>query len=225
MTPQQVCSKLVNKLWQCCSNNLPTRCILNRLVASLLTSCDNAVPTTCQQDVFAIHSQKRASCNKLVDNLEQTCYQQADIRMRSHGLRQLVHNKSVPSCQQTWCKLSSTDLMQVVVNRLDASCHEQTWCKLSSTDLMQVVTNRLDASCHEQTWCKLSRTDLMQVVTNRLDASCREQTWCKLPSEESALWSFVYALFWTKNGQTDCHISVVVFRKITRLLYTDQLAR
>ena len=48
-----------------------------------------------------VHSQKRASCNKLVDNLEQTCCQQADIRMRSHGLRQLVHNKSVASCQQT----------------------------------------------------------------------------------------------------------------------------
>jgi hypothetical protein len=45
---QRVCSKLVNKLWQCCSNNLSTRCLLNRLLASLLTSCDNAVPTTCQ---------------------------------------------------------------------------------------------------------------------------------------------------------------------------------
>ena len=49
-----VCSKLVNKLWQCCSYNLLTRCVCNRFVASLLTSCDNAVPTTCQQDVFAI---------------------------------------------------------------------------------------------------------------------------------------------------------------------------
>ena len=137
----------------------------------------------------------------------------------------LVINKPISGCVRMACdSLFTTSLFQVV-NRLDASCHQQTWCKLSSTDLMQVVTNRLDASCHQQTWCKLSRTDLMQVVTNRLDASCREQTWCKLPSEESALWSFVYALFWTKNGQTDCHISVVVFRKITRLLYTDQLAR
>ncbi len=47
------------------------------------------------------HSQKRASCHKSVDILQQTCYQQADIRMRSHGLRQLVDNKSVASCQQT----------------------------------------------------------------------------------------------------------------------------
>jgi hypothetical protein len=41
MCLQQVCSKLVNKLWQCCSNNLSTICVRNRLVASLLTSCDN----------------------------------------------------------------------------------------------------------------------------------------------------------------------------------------
>ena len=33
-----------------------------------------------------VHSQKRASCNKSVYNL----LQQADVRMRSHGLRQLV---------------------------------------------------------------------------------------------------------------------------------------
>ena len=32
---------------------------------------------------------------KSVDILQQTCYQQADIRMRSHGLRQLVDDKSV----------------------------------------------------------------------------------------------------------------------------------
>jgi hypothetical protein len=51
MTPRQICSKLLNKLWQCCSKNLSTRCLLNRLVASLLNSCDNAVPTTCQQNV------------------------------------------------------------------------------------------------------------------------------------------------------------------------------
>jgi hypothetical protein len=37
---QQLCSKLVNMLHQCCSNNLSTRCVCSRLVkASLLTSC------------------------------------------------------------------------------------------------------------------------------------------------------------------------------------------
>ena len=37
------------------------------------------------------------SCNNLL--------QQADIRMRSHGLRQLVDDKSVASCEQACCKL------------------------------------------------------------------------------------------------------------------------
>ena len=40
------------------------------------------------------------SPNKLV-----TCYQQADVRIRSHDLRQLVDDRSVESCQQTCCKL------------------------------------------------------------------------------------------------------------------------
>ena len=33
-----------------------------------------------------LHSQKLASCIKCVDIPQQTCYQQDDIRMRSHGL-------------------------------------------------------------------------------------------------------------------------------------------
>jgi hypothetical protein len=131
-------------------------------------------------------------------------------------------------------------LMQVVNCRLDASCELQTWCKLWTADLMQVVNCRLDeirepcrldASCELQIWWNLWTADLMQVVNCRLDASCELQTWCKLWTADlmqvvkipSAWWSlciyFVYPLFWTKNGQTGCHISVVVFRKIIRLLY------
>ena len=34
-----------------------------------------------------LHRQNSANCNKSVDILQQSCYQQADIRMRSHGLR------------------------------------------------------------------------------------------------------------------------------------------
>ena len=52
-----------------------------------------------------VHSKKRENCNKSVDILQQTCYQQADIRTRSHGLRQLVDDKFVASCQQICCKL------------------------------------------------------------------------------------------------------------------------
>ena len=50
------------------------------------------------------------SCNNLL--------QQADIRMRSHGLRQLVDEKSVASCQHTCCKL----IAQLLINGLAASC-------------------------------------------------------------------------------------------------------
>ena len=48
---------------------------------------------------------KKRSYNKPVDILQQTCYRQAHIRMCSHGLRQLVDDKSVACCQQTCCKL------------------------------------------------------------------------------------------------------------------------
>ena len=34
-----------------------------------------------------------------VDILQQTCYQQANITMQSHGFPQLVNDKSVASCQ------------------------------------------------------------------------------------------------------------------------------
>ena len=39
-----------------------------------------------------------ASCDKSVDILQQTCYQQTDIRTHLNGLPQLVDDKSVPSC-------------------------------------------------------------------------------------------------------------------------------
>ena len=51
--------------------------------------------------------------------------QQADIRMRSHGLRQLVDDKSVASCRQICCKL------------IVQTCYRQTRCKL----FQQVVTS------------------------------------------------------------------------------------
>ena len=62
--------------------------------------------------------------------MQETCYQQADIRMRSHGLRQLTDDKSVASCQQTCCKLivknlSSTGLLQVVSTSCDKSANDK----------------------------------------------------------------------------------------------------
>ena len=44
-----------------------------------------------------LYTAKNTSCKNLL--------QQADIRMRWHGLRQLVDGKSVGSCQQTCFKL------------------------------------------------------------------------------------------------------------------------
>ena len=58
-------------------------------------------------------------CTRLV------CYQQADIRTRSHGSRQLVDDKFVASCQQTCCKL------------IVKTCYPQACCKL----FQQVVTS------------------------------------------------------------------------------------
>ena len=74
-----------------------------------------------------LHRQNSANCNKSVDILQQSCYQQADIRMRSHGLRQLVDDKSVASCQQIRCKL------------IVKTCYLQACCKL----LQQVISTGL----------------------------------------------------------------------------------
>ena len=86
----------------------------NQLATSLLPTCSTLVIIKPEQvvrtrlqdnepaaDLMQLNSQKRASCNTFVDILQQTCYQQADVRMRLHGLRQRVGDKSAASCQQT----------------------------------------------------------------------------------------------------------------------------
>jgi hypothetical protein len=50
ISPQQACSKLVNKFWQCCSNNLSTRYLLiglycSKLVNKLWQCCSNNLST------------------------------------------------------------------------------------------------------------------------------------------------------------------------------------
>ena len=66
-----------------------------------------------------MHSQKRAI------KLQQTSYQQADIRMCSFGLQQLIDHTFVASCQQTCCKLivktcpQATDLIQLDHDGID----------------------------------------------------------------------------------------------------------
>ena len=71
--------------------------------------------------------------NKPIDILQKTCYQQADIRMRSHGLRLLVDDKSVASCQQTCCKL------------IVKTCYPQPWYRL----FQQVETSLWTTGCNK----------------------------------------------------------------------------
>ena len=58
---------------------------------------------------------------------------EANIRMRSHGLRQLVDDKSIASCQQTCCKL------------IVKTCYPQACYKL----FQQVVTSLQMTSCNK----------------------------------------------------------------------------
>ena len=83
------------------------------------------------------------SCNNL---------SQATIRMRSHGLRQLVEDKSVASCQQTCRKL------------IVQTCYQQAFCKL----FQQVVTSLQMTNCS-----KPVLTDLLQLdKIEKLVATC-----------------------------------------------------
>ena len=82
-------------------------------------------------------------CADLSPKLWQSCYQQADIRMRSHGLRQLVDDKSVASCQQTCCKL------------IAKTCYPQACCKLFQqvgTSLQMTSCNKPDFNTPVATW-------------------------------------------------------------------------
>ena len=71
-----------------------------------------------KEDYQLLDNQKQGSSNKSVDIMERTCHQQADIRMRSHCLRQLVDDKSVASCQQICSKF------------IVKTCYPQACCKL-----------------------------------------------------------------------------------------------
>ena len=59
--------------------------------------------------------------------------------MHSHGLRQLVDDKSVASCQQTCCKL------------IVKTCYPQACCKL----FQQVVTSLQMTSCNKPDFNRL----------------------------------------------------------------------
>ena len=65
--------------------------------------------------------------------------------MRSHGLRQLVDDKSVSSCQQTCCKLIiSTGLSQIVLQRpasIEANAFFLHTIACQSNDVINILSN------------------------------------------------------------------------------------
>ena len=87
-----------------------------------------------------------------IQTLQQTCYQQADIRMHLHDLRQLVGVKSVASCQQTCCKL------------IVKTCYLQVCCKL----FQQVVISLQMTSCKKSGFDRLIATYLMKLILSLL---------------------------------------------------------
>ena len=99
------------------------------------------------------------SCNNLL--------QQADIRMHSHGLRQLVDDKSVASCQQVATSLSiSSNCNKSVKIRLVATCHLQTCYNL----LQQLAASHEDNK-FEQSTCNKSVDNLQQTCPQQAVAS------------------------------------------------------
>jgi hypothetical protein len=115
---------------------------------------------------------------------------------------------------------SATDLLRPVVNKPISGCVRSPCTCLSwqgrnglSTGLLQAVVTELQQCCFQQASRKLLTQSCSNAVFNNLRQTCCEPR--KAPYEASCM----YPLFWTKNGQTGCRISVVVFRKITRLLY------
>ena len=76
--------------------------------------------------------------HKPVDILQQLCHQPADIRICLHGLRQLVDDNTVASCQQTFWKLI-----------VKTTCYPQACCKLFEkivTGLQMTIHSKPDFS-------------------------------------------------------------------------------
>ena len=78
--------------------------------------------------------------------LQQTCYQQADTRMGSYGLRQLVDDKSIASYRQPCCKL------------FIKTCYPHACCKL----FQQVVTSLQMKNCNKPDFNRLNYYKLIE---------------------------------------------------------------
>ena len=75
---------------------------MRNTLADLVMSNCSILLKKLKANLFMASIDNHLHCNdpRDVDLLQKTCYQQADIRMRSHGLRQLGDDKYVTSCQQ-----------------------------------------------------------------------------------------------------------------------------
>ena len=89
-----------------------------------------------------VYTAKNAQVSVRLVTSRNNLLQQADIRIRSHGFRQLVYDKSVASCQQTCCKL------------IVKTCYPQACCKL----FQQVLANLQMTSYN-----KLVKTDSLKL--------------------------------------------------------------
>ena len=98
------------------------------------------------------------SCNNLL---------QADIRMRSHGLRQLLDDKSVASCQQVATSLSiSSNCNKSVKIRLVATCHLQTCYNLLKQLAASLLITSLDTQLGRNLLTTCQQTCPQQAVAS-----------------------------------------------------------
>ena len=152
------------------------------------------LPSTC--------SQYTANFAQVGTDLQQVCYNllsTTDIWMRSLPL---------PQCQ--W-----------LINRSVTSCCDRAATMLFSTGLSQVVDTKLQQCCSQQA-CRKLLTHVTELPSNAVFNNLRHAD--LLWTEESALWSFVYPLFWKKRRPNRLPYFGCSVHKITRLLY-NKLAR
>ena len=98
-----------------------------------------------------MYKTKNAATSHSVDILQRTCYQQADIRTRSHGLRQLLEHKSVANCQKTCCKFGcqnvlATGLLQVVSTSCNQPDFNRLVFRLDKTDKFVATCQKVATS-------------------------------------------------------------------------------
>ena len=141
--------------------------------------------------------------------LQQVCWQQADIRMRSHGLQQLVASgqfyRLVATCHlQTCCNL----LKQLVMWITRTSLHEDNAdnlhqvCWQLATDLLSTSCSKpgeriLISACCQQTCCNLRRFWLCRNVPTTEARNVAEKSCFISQTVETQVSYPIRGLLWT----------------------------